>query len=120
MKLVHVTISVADMAQSLHFYETILGLPIVRRFAAGPGREIVFLSAGETSIELIASADKTEISVGADISLGFEVPSLADMTALLAANNIAATDVISPQPGVSFIFANDPNGVRVQFVETHA
>ena len=47
------TLMVKDLERSLGFYRDLLGLPVTRRFAAGPEREIVFLGDGETKIELV-------------------------------------------------------------------
>ena len=60
MKFCWTTINVTSMEESLAFYQEIVGLPLMRRFPAGPGMEIAFLGDGETQVELIASAS-TEI-----------------------------------------------------------
>ena len=117
MKLVHVTIAVKNMEESLGFYQNIIGLPITRRFSPNPDAEIVFLAEGETAIELIWNKSRADISIGADISLGFEVASLDDTIEMLKKNGIAPGEISQPNPQVKFFFVNDPNGVRVQFVE---
>jgi len=116
MKLAHITISVKDLEKSVQFYRDIIGLPVKRRFVSGES-EIVFLGNGETEIELIYNSNRTDITFNVHISLGFEVASLTDTIAFLSGNNIAVGEVIQPNPNVKFAFANDPNGLRVQFVE---
>jgi lactoylglutathione lyase len=116
MKICHVTIFVKSLEQSLAFYRDCLGLQVFRRFQSGEA-EIVFLSGGETAIELICSPARREVSFGRDISIGFEVPSAEDMKAFLKQKGIATENIIQPNPNVQFFFATDPDGVRVQFVE---
>ena len=117
MKFCHVTISVKNLEESLTFYHDLLGLPINRRFSTGADSEIAFLGIGETEVELIYSSGKESISVGQDISIGFEVPSVEEIMVFLQKNNFFTSEVIQPNPSTKFFFVNDPNGVRVQFIE---
>lgn len=115
-KFIHVTISVKDLNESLNFYQDVIGLKVKRRFSAG-GSDIVFLGDGGTEIELIFDPATPNVSIGPDISLGFEVPSLKDAIAQLKVKGITPGKVLQPNPYVKFCFFSDPNGVRVQFVE---
>lgn len=47
MKFCGCTITVKDLEEVLNFYQEIVGLSLNRRFAAGPGREVAFLGAGQ-------------------------------------------------------------------------
>jgi len=116
MKFIHVTISVKDLNESLKFYQEIIGLPIKRRFPAG-GSEIVFLGNDGTEVELVHNPSRKDVSFGADISLGFEVPSVNDMIAKLKQKGIPVGEVLKPNPHVMFFFITDPNGLRIQFLE---
>lgn len=119
MKFNWCTITVKDMDESLTFYRDIVGLPVSRRTAAGPGRELAFLGDGETQVELICDAGRTAAKNPAGISLGFEVVSLDAMMAFLAEKEIEITGgPIQPNPHIKFIFVQDPDGVTVQFSET--
>lgn len=117
MKLCHVTISVKDMEESLRFYRDTLGLSVKRRFPAGPGSEIAFLEGGGAEIELIYNQGRTDISIGQDISLGFEVASVSETLESLRQKGVATGEVASPSPQVRFFFVSDPNGLKVQLVE---
>ncbi len=106
------------MDDSLDFYETFLGLPLNNRFNAGPHMEIAFLGDGDTQVELIYNSEVKDIGFGNDISLGFTVPSLEEMIGKLETIGIKPlTDIYQPNPNVRFIFIQDPNGLKIQFVE---
>ncbi|MDD4363101.1 MAG: VOC family protein [Atribacterota bacterium] len=118
MKFCWVTINVKDMEESLFFYQEIIGLKISRRFKPDQDREIVFLGNEETKVELIYNSKKQNISFGEDISLGFEVNSIEEITKKLENNNIKIyAGPFQPNPSLRFIFVLDPNGLKIQFVE---
>ena len=106
------------MDQSIEFYEEIIGLPVIDRFAPGGSMEIAFLGDGETKIELIFDAGKINPSAGPDISWGFEVDSLDDMISFLTQRDInIVAGPIEPNPNTRFIFITDPDGMKIQLVE---
>lgn len=117
MKFCWCTITAADLNESVKFYEEIAGLKIERRFAAGPDTEIAFLGDGETKIELI-SHGKGKVNIGEDISIGFEVKSLDEMMKLVNKKGIKIhSGPFAPNPHTKFFYVQDPNGLKVQFVE---
>lgn len=118
MKFCWCTVGVRDMAASLKFYQEVVGLPVSRRFAAGPGMEICFLGEGETKVELVCGA-KHKAPVNAEgISLGFEVKSVDEMIKLVKEKGLAvASGPFQPNPHIKFFYVNDPDGISVQFVE---
>jgi len=118
MKFCWSTLLVKDMEESLKFYKDIVGLKENRRYPAGPGVEIVFLGEGDTQVELIYNEQKKEFSMGADISLGFEVDSVDEMISSLKEKGISIhSGPMSPNPHVKFFYVLDPNGLKIQFVE---
>jgi len=118
MKFCWVTIKVKDMEKSLNFYQKIVSLGINRRLKPDNDMEIVFLGAGETQIELIRNIKEEDITIGEDISLGFEVDSIEKITEILKRNNIPIiSGPFQPNPSIKFIYVLDPNGVKIQFVE---
>lgn len=118
MKFCWTTINVLNMEKSLAFYQEIVGLPLMRRFPAGPGTEIAFLGDGETQVELIASTSTIEVKIGQDISLGFIVESLDDMLDFIQKRSIPVhSGPHQPNPQTRFFYILDPNGLKIQFVE---
>lgn len=118
MSFLWTTLYVKDMEESLSFYQDILGLSIANRFQARPGVEIVFLGDGETKVELIWDQEKKNPSMGQDISLGFQVDSLADQLEFIKEKGIPILrGPIEPNPSTKFFFISDPNGLTIQFVE---
>lgn len=118
MKFCWSTIMVKDMEESLKFYQEIVGLTINRKFQGGPGMEIAFLGDGETKVELIYDRNKEEISIGEDISLGFEVNSIDEMMAFVKEKGLGIhSGPFQPNPNTKFIYVLDPNGLKIQLVE---
>jgi lactoylglutathione lyase len=118
MKFLHVTIHVKDLNESIRFYRDIVGLREKRRFRGAPETEIVFLSAGETEVELFFDANNTDVSYGTGVSIGFETQSVSELISSLRGKGVSVmTDVIQPNPHVKFFFVSDPNGMKVQFLE---
>lgn len=118
MEFCWVTLHVKDMEESLRFYEEVVGLEIDNKFNAGPGVEIVFLGDGQTKIELICDRNGNDVSMGNDISLGFEVESMEKMIEFIEFKGLEVhSGPFSPNPSVKFFFVEDPNGLKIQFVE---
>lgn len=114
------TIKVKDLEDSIAFYTKIVGLEVQRRFEAGPGREIAFLSEadGQTAVELIDDQDQSQIDLGRDISLGFEVDTVAQKMKFLEEQGIKVeSGPVSPNPNIEFFYVLDPNGLKIQFFE---
>jgi lactoylglutathione lyase len=118
MRFCWVTIRVKKISESVQFYRDIVGLDVRRRMNPNPEMEIVFLGSGETQIELIWNAKNEETNYGKDISLGFEVDSVDRMIEILRGKNISIlSGPFQPNPTIKFIYVQDPNGLKIQFVE---
>ncbi len=118
MKFNWCTIQVKDMEESLKFYQEVAGLTLNRRFQAGPDTEIAFLGDGETKIELIHNKQNQSVTLGTDISLGFQAESLDRITEFLKEKNIPIhSGPFQPNPHIRFIYVLDPNGLKIQFAE---
>jgi lactoylglutathione lyase len=118
MKFCWVTVTVKNLEESLKFYQEIVGLPVDRRFKAGPGVEIAFLGDGETKLELICNETGKEVDIRQDISLGFEVKSVNEMMAYVKGQGVEVhSGPFQPNPHVKFFYILDPNGLKIQLVE---
>lgn len=118
MKFCWSTLTVYNLEESLKFYQEIVGLPLDRRFKAGPGVEIAFLGDGETKLELICNGKSGEVNIGQDISLGFEVESVDEMMKYLKGKGINIhSGPFQPNPHIKFFYLLDPNGLKVQLIE---
>ena len=114
----HVTLTVKDLDASIRFYNEIVGLPIGRRFQAGPNAEIAFLGSGETKVELVCNKNQSDTIIGNGISMGFEVKNLQEKLDAMKNGSIPViSDIIQPNPHVRFFFIADPDGYRVQLLE---
>jgi lactoylglutathione lyase len=108
------TVRVNDVDKSVKFYEDVVGLTVARRLPS-PYGEIVFLGDGETTLELMGGRRG---DVGDDISIGFSVDDLDKLAAELEAKGVKVhSGPFSPAPGVRFLYVQDPDGLKVQFVE---
>lgn len=112
------TLQVADMEESLAFYQDTLGLPLQRRFLARPGVDIAFLGEGETKVELICDEANRNIHVGRDISWGFSTNSVEKTMEEFKAKGIKIqSGPFQPNEHMKFFYITDPNGLKIQLVE---
>ena len=107
------------MEDSLRFYEEIVGLNIHERFQGSPGVEIVFLGSGETKVELIHDEKIKDIEFNENICLGFQVESLDNMMDFIKEKGLEIhSGPFEPNPYIKYFFVQDPNGLKIQFVES--
>ena len=118
MKFLWTTLHVKDLEESLKFYTEAIGLKLNRRFGSPTGMELAFLGDGETELELIYDANGTDVTIGSDISIGFEVASVDEKIKELAQLGISVhSGPIQPNPMIRFFYVMDPNGLKVQLAE---
>jgi lactoylglutathione lyase len=119
MKFLWTTIHVRNLEESIAFYTSLAGLRVLRRFPAGPGREIAFMGNGgddETLIELLYTAGDT-VSFGDSVSVGFAVDSLDAMLETVKGKSIPLFGEPVETHGSRFFCVKDPNGLTVQFFQ---
>ena len=116
MKMKHITIQSAEFEKSVKFYEDIAGLTICGDMRGKGAMNIVFLADdnGGTCVEIIESPEQAYSGTG--ISIGFEVEDAEAYREQLSEKGLDPTPMITPFPGTSFFFVNDPDGVQVQFI----
>lgn len=118
MTYAYTTIPVTNMDDTIAFYNGLLGLDILVRFPIENGGELAKVGKqGEPCIEFLYYPDRTLPAISG-FTLGFEVESLADATAMMtAAGYPCVRGPIEPSAGVRFSFFIDPNDIEIQLTE---
>lgn len=117
MNYVHTTILVNNLEKSIEFYNNLIGLEIVNKMEMG-AKQLVFLGAGETKVELIYTGEEHTNPENMNISIGFACDDLDESIKLLTNSGYAPiTDIIKINEFVRFTFFKDPDGFKVQIVE---
>ena len=112
------TIAVTDMEKSIKFYQNIIGLKLTRRIQPNVDMDIAFLGENQTQIELVFNKNKSAVEFGSDISLGFVLESVDSYISLLKSKNIEIhSGPFQPSPHIRFFYIQDPDGLKIQFVE---
>lgn len=118
MKFLWCTINVKDMEASLKFYQDVIGLKVLRRYRPAAEVEIAFLGEGETQVELIHNTNIQDVKHGSHISLGFETESISQLIQVFKEKGIQVeSGPFEPNPKIAFFYIQDPDGVKIQFVE---
>lgn len=118
MKFTFATIHVKDLEKSIHFYETVIGMKLVRRFPGGPHSEIAFLADGPAEIELICEKDAITPTYCEELSLGFSVENLDQAMDFIKQQGVEiVSGPFQPNPATRFFFIQDPEGVSLEIIE---
>lgn len=119
MKNLWTTIHVKNMDDSVKFYTEILDLTVDKRYSPAEGVEIAFLGSGETKFELISTPQSDGVTFTNHVSTGFSVESVDAYIKHLREKGIEIIEgPLAPNPYVKFFYILDPNGYRIQLVET--
>ncbi|MCL2881411.1 MAG: VOC family protein [Coriobacteriia bacterium] len=114
--ITHVTVQTAKQAETVEFYQWLLGLPVARTLET-PNGPIIFLGGGETALELIAN-DTAEPINAKGLTIGFAVDDLDKKLVLLDSRQIRHSDIIAPgHDGIRFAYFTDLNGCAIQLFE---
>ena len=112
---------VSDMAQTIEFYQTILGLEVVERKVSPRGSNLAFLAVpnSEELIELCSFPESGPVKVQEDlVHLAFEVDNLEQTIDALKEKNVSITDgPAQTSSGSRFIFIDAPDGYEVELIE---
>ena len=114
----HVALYTAHFAQLRDFYVETLRLPIRGEFA---GYNILFLGAGDTTIELTEDEDARQGSVGGWNHLALEVEDLDQAYAGLTAHGVSfhvpPEDFPPENPSMRIAFFTDPDGNVLELIQ---
>jgi len=120
-RLLHTRYRVDDLARTVHFYKSVLGLEEVRRQKSPRGSELVFLKCpgSEELVELCAFPAGGPVQVQPDLThLAFEVESLKDFGEHLANLGLKYSDgphLNADGGGIAFIDA--PEGYEIELIQ---
>ncbi|MGC8777796.1 MAG: VOC family protein [Candidatus Caldatribacteriaceae bacterium] len=114
----HLALVTRDMEKSLYFYRDILGFDLVERFFdEGENAEIVFLSLGNTLLELLAPEDPQAFQSPAGFHLALGVRAVDQVFALLQEKGIPVLLPLTESGGYRYAYFSGPMGEVVEIVE---
>ncbi len=123
MKLLHTSVTVKDMAESIRFYTELLGLKLVKRVEIPENdAEIAFLEDGYTDyqIELTYWRSKQEYTEGDQLDhLAIEVEDIDEAIAELMRKgvNIAKEPYSLSHSQTRIAFITDPNDIWIELIQ---
>lgn len=123
MKILHTSITVKNLDQSLTFYQEVLGLHLEKRRAIPENNaEIAFLHDGKTDsrIELTYWKGKTDWSEGDELDhIAFSVSDMDKTLKIVRERNVKiAKEPYYLKGGKNRIaFIKDPNGIWLELIE---
>jgi lactoylglutathione lyase len=120
-KLLHTRMRVSDLDQTIRFYVNVLGLEVLERKTSPRGSQLAFLRVPNSDelIELTSFPPSGPVKVQEDlVHLAFQVESLDETMASLAAKGVKVTDgPTQTSSGSRFIFIDAPDGYEVELIE---
>lgn len=118
MHFTHVTIKVSDLERSVLFYKEVLGLKVIRELD-GKGGGIVFMAGDDkanTFVELLTKSDQERYQV-TGISLGFVSEDIDKDHQRITTMGLNPSAIHRPNSFTAFFFIQDPDGVKIQFIQ---
>jgi len=124
IKLLHTRMRVSNLDETIQFYTQVLGLEVVERKTSPRGSQLAFLKVPNSDelIELTSFPPSGAVKVQEDlVHLAFQVESLDDTMAALAAQGVRVTDgPTKTSSGSRFIFIDAPDGYEIELIERPA
>ncbi|MDK2895968.1 MAG: glyoxylase family protein [Candidatus Atribacteria bacterium] len=116
----HAAIKTNDLDKTLEFYCGILGLEIEERFYdAGEQSDIVFLSLGNTQLEVIAPhrPEEKDINFSSSFHLALAVSNVEEIYEELMKKGINFTLPLTKSGGFKYAYFSGPMGETLEIVE---
>lgn len=114
----HVAVCTPNFETLRTFYVETLGLPVVGGF---PGRNIIFIDTGSTTIELIERDEPLQLNRQGFAHFAFQVEDLdaayADLTAKGIVFHVLPKPFPEDRPSVRIAFFKDPDGNEFELVQ---
>ena len=114
------TIHVKDIQKSIDFYRNIFKMEIIRDFKPNENMRLVFLKGeGGTSIELVEdSSHMPKVSMDPNVAMGVFVEDINAVVDIMRNNDVKIKNGPFETPnGTKLLFAEDPDGVVLEFIE---
>lgn len=116
MKLGYMTFRVRDIEKSIHFYQELVGLKVIRRFNPGMG-EIAFVAneENETMLEFIQFEEEEKVETKGMVmsfSANEELNTLREKARLMG---LEPTEIIAEGVKPAYFQVCDPDGIIVEF-----
>jgi lactoylglutathione lyase len=115
----HAGLYVADLEQSIAFYQAAFGLEVAERLTFGV-EQIAFLRAGAARLELIDSPEVRSRGAGVVDHIAFEVPDLdaaLEHLRQLGIRLIDANPIKVPALSARIAFVEGPDHERIELIE---
>lgn len=114
----HLAIVTQNMDKSLHFYRDILGFEMVEQFFdEGENADIVFLSMGNTLLELLAFRNPAHFQPPSGFHLALGVRQVDAVFALLERQGIPVVLPLTESGGYRYAYFSGPMGEVIEIVE---
>ena len=118
MKFLHAMIRVKDIKKSLHFYQELLGLKLLRHNDYENGKFSLYYLAtqeGESEIELTHNWDDSEYQAGNAFGhLAFSVENIYEICQKLEDSGVV---ILRPPRDGHMAFVKDPSGVSIELLQ---
>lgn len=114
----HIALMTRDMTKSLQFYRDLLGCTEVEHFFdEGEQADIVFLSLGNTLLELIAPQEPMEFQSPSGFHLALQVENARETFLSLQEKGIPVVLPLTEAYGFLYAYFSGPMGEIVEIVE---
>lgn len=120
MKIHHIAITVRDLEVSKDFYIKNFGLSVAHEYEKGDiGAEAVFLSSGNSFIELFSFDEKktgelTDLSITGIKHISFQTENIESDYARLSANGLDCKPIVEGKSGGKYFFTHDLDGNQIE------
>jgi len=120
MRLHHVAVMTNDMEKSIEFYCKFLGLEIADRFMAGD-TEVVFLTTGNTLLELIAPRELKgkKVEFNENVHIAFEPEDIEKAYEKIKAANVKLKTELSKAGKFTYCHFEGPNGETLEIIKSN-
>lgn len=121
-KLEHVGVMVSDLEVSIDFYENVLGLDLLDRFAVNESTGLAFLgerASGQVIVELICGKDNTFPDEGKVHHIAFTVDDIEEEIERLRKLKVHFTneEISTLANGSKYIFFKGPDGETLELFQ---